>query len=189
MAQIETPTPPVVTAPEGSEPTGPMRRSLRFLLIGSLALNLAFIGLVAGAVIRGPDGFRAPRGVDLALGPIVAALSAEDRDAIRAELRIREALQLRPRRDRDALIAGLLVALRAETFDPAAVEAALNVPRDRAVAVQQAAQQALVTRISAMTPQARRAFADRLAEQMGHDGGREGDDGNEGHGGDDAPEN
>lgn len=155
---------------------GPMRRSLRYLLIGSLALNLLGLGLVGGAIIRGPDGFRAPRGVDLALGPIVQALAPEDRDAIRAELRIREALQLRPRRDRDALINALLAALRAETFDPAAVQAALDVPRDRALAVQQAAQQALLNRITAMTPAGRLAFADRLAAEMGHGGGDGQDD-------------
>ena len=174
MTQIETPKPAVGATVNAA----PMRRSIRFLLIGSLALNLLVMGLVGGALVNGPDGFRVPRGVDLALGPIVQALSPEDRDAIRAELRIREALRLRPRRDRDALISALLVALRADTFDPVAVEAALNVPRDRALAVQQAAQQALLARFTAMTPAARLAFADRLAEQMGHGedhGGPQGD--------------
>lgn len=170
MSQTETPKPPVV-------PAAPMRRSMRFLLIGSLAVNLLVLGLVAGAIIRGPDGFRAPRGVDLALGPIVQALAAEDREAIRAELRGREALQLRPVRDRNALINALLLALRAETYDPAAVEAALNVPRDRALAVQQAVQLSLLNRISAMTPAARLAFADRLADEMGHGGNGDGGDG------------
>lgn len=166
MLQTETPDPT----------SGPMRRSMRFLLIGSLAVNLLVLGLVAGALIRGPDGFRAPRGVDLALGPIVQALATEDREAIRAELRGREALQLRPMRDRNALISALLVALRAETYDPAAVEAALNVPRDRALAVQQAVQLSLLNRISAMTPAARLAFADRLADEMGR-----GEDHEQGH--------
>ena len=189
MTQTETMPPQA-----GGPPPAPMRRSMRYVLIASLAVNLLVLGLVAGAVIRGPDGFRAPRGVDLALGPIVAALAPEDRDAIRAELRQREALQLRPRRDRDALIAALLLALRAEPFDPAATQAALNVPRDRALAVQQAVQQSLLARITAMTPAGRLAFADRLSDAMGH-GGRDGDqegdqDGDQdggGNRGDDTP--
>ena len=189
MTQTETMSPQA-----GGPPPAPMRRSMRYVLIGSLAVNLLVLGLVAGAVIRGPDGFRAPRGVDLALGPIVAALAPEDRDAIRAELRQREALQLRPRRDRDALIGALLLALRAEPFDPAATQAALNVPRDRALAVQQAVQQSLLARITAMTPAGRLAFADRLSDAMGH-GGRDGDqegdqDGDQdggGNRGDDTP--
>ena len=174
MSQSETPVQTIVSQ------SAPMRRSLRFLLIGSLAVNLLVLGLVAGAIIRGPDGFRAPRGVNLALGPIVQALDIEDREAIRADLRGRDALQLRPLRDRNALISALLLALRAETYDPAAVEAALKVPRDRALAVQQAVQLSLLNRISAMTPAARLAFADRLADEMGR--GAEGD----GHDGDDG---
>lgn len=160
-------------------PAGPMRRSLRYVLIGSLAFNLLVLGILGGAILHGPEGFRPPRGVDLALGPIVEALAPEDRQAIRADLRGRDALQLHPRQERDALITALLVALRAQTYDPDAVAAALAVPRARAVAVQQAAQQALLARISAMTPGSRLAFADRLAEGLGRGG----------PGGEDPPQN
>ena len=167
MTQTEPPVLP--TAPIGTTVRPSMTRSMRALLIGSLALNLLVLGLLAGAVIRGPDGFRRASGVDLALGPIVQALGPEDRDAIRADLRGRDALQQRGPRDRDRQVTALLTALRAPVYDPAAVEAALNGPRDRALAVQQVAQQALLARITAMTPAARQTFADRLADQMDHD--------------------
>lgn len=157
----------------------PVRRSMRYLLIGSLALNLLVLGIIGGAVIRGPGGFGGPRGVDLALGPIVEALAPEDRQAIRTQLRANDMLRQHPRQIREALATALQAALRAEPYDPAAIEAALSIQRDRLVAVQTAGQQALVARIALMTPQARLAFADRLQEAIGR-----------GHGnGEVAPEN
>lgn len=157
----------------------PVHRSMRYLLIGSLALNLLVLGIIGGAVIRGPGGFGGPRGVDLALGPIVEALAPEDRQAIRTQLRANDMLRQHPRQNREALATALQAALRAEPYDPAAIEAALSIQQDRLVAVQTAGQQALVARIGLMTPQARLAFADRLQEAIGR-----------GHGnGEVAPEN
>ena len=169
MVQTETPTAPLA----------PKRRLMRYLLIGSLALNLLVLGIVGGAVIRGPGGFGGPRGFDLALGPIVEALAPEDRQAIRDQLRSNDMLRQHPRQDREALAKALQAALRMDPYDPAAVEAALSVQRDRLFAVQTAGQQALVARITLMSPQARLAFADRLQEAIGR-----------GHGnGEVAPEN
>ena len=161
MTQTETPVPPVPL----------VRRPMRYLLIGSLALNLLVLGIIGGAVIRGPGGFGGPRGVDLALGPIVEALAPDDRQAIRTQLRANDMLRQHPRQDREALVVALQVALRAETYDPAAIEEALSLQRDRLVAVQTAGQQALVARITLMSPEARLAFADRLqvAIGRGHD--------------------
>ncbi len=159
--------------------TLPVRRSMRYLLIGSLALNLLVLGIIGGAVIRGPGGFGGPRGVDLALGPIVEALAPEDRQAIRTQLRANDMLRQHPRQIREALATALQAALRAEPYDPAAIEAALSIQQNRLVAVQTAGQQVLVARIGLMTPQARLAFADRLQEAIGR-----------GHGnGEVAPEN
>ena len=147
-------------------PVPPMRRRMRYLLIGSLAMNLLVLGVVGGAVIRGPGGFGGPRGVDLALGPIVEALAPEDRQAIRTQLRADNALRLRPLQNRAALIAALQASLRAEPYDPAATEAALSVQSDRLMQVQRAGQQALADRIGLMSPEARLAFADRLEDAI-----------------------
>jgi uncharacterized membrane protein len=175
MTQTEPSTPPLSARPV--PPAG--KRTPRYLLIGSLALNLLVLGLVGGAILRdGPGGFGGPRGVDLTLGPIVEALAPQDRQAIRADLRAHEALRIRPRQERQAMIAALQRALRADAYDPAAVEAALSMQRDRLAAVQVAGQQALVARINLMSPADRLAFADRLAQAMDRDHDH----------GDDAPE-
>ena len=161
----------------------PMRRSWRILLIASLALNLLVLGIVAGALIGGPSGFGKSRGIDLELGPLVRALSREDRQAIREELRGNETVRQSPRRERDAMLAELLVTLRADDFDPAAAAAVLRRQYDRTAALMGAGQGVLLERIAAMSPQDRLAFADRLEAEMGH--GRGDDQGGDDQGGDD----
>ena len=144
----------------------PMRRSLRFLLIGSLALNLLVFGVLAGAMVAARGGAGPFRGIDLALGPVVAALEEKDRRAIRADLHNREAMPRPSRRDREAAMENLVAALRREPFEPAPLSSLLDNLRARAEAAQAAGQEALIARIVAMTPQARNAFADRLEVEL-----------------------
>jgi len=144
----------------------PMRRSLRFLLIGSLALNLLVFGVLAGAMVAARGGGGPLRGIDLALGPVVAALEETDRRAIRADLHNREALPRPSRRDREAAMENLVAVLRREPFEPAPLSSLLDSLRARAEAAQAAGQEALIARIVAMTPQARNAFADRLEAEL-----------------------
>ena len=143
-------------------------RGARWLLIGSLALNLMTLGLVIGAVASGGPGGRF-RGIDLATGPLVAALREEDRAAIRDMLRV----MVRPRHG-EALAqerVAILAALRTAPFDPGALAAALDSMRDRVGAATVMGQAALVARITTMTDTERAEFAERLQEtsQEGRD--------------------
>lgn len=154
-----------MTATDPTPPVAPARRGWRWLLILSLALNLAVFGVVAGAIVAGrTDG--PPRSFDLAIGPVARALEGGDRRAIMRDLMARG--DLRPRDDaaRDAETAALVAAIRADPFDPAAVAAILADMRARGERVVQAAETALVDRIAAMSPERRRAFADRLAHEL-----------------------
>ena len=72
----------------------PMKRSLRWLLVGSLALNLLVVGVVAGALLTGGphgashtdegdrgDARRDPRLRAMGNVPFVMALGPDDRSA------------------------------------------------------------------------------------------------------------
>ena len=152
-------------------PKSRMRPGLRILLIASLALNVMIIGVVAGGIMKG----RAPGpfgGFDMTIGPFDAALGDNDRRAIRAELRDRR--DIRPPRydDRIAAMEGFLNSVRAENFDPTAIEAAFAEQRARASTAMEAGQQALLNRIIAMDRDERVRFADRLERELRHGGDR-----------------
>lgn len=138
----------------------------RALLIGSLALNLAVAGLVAGAFLRSRMGDHPPPPraalLDPAFGAWGPALSREDRAALRAAFsaergRVAEGLRAE-RADR----AELLAVLRADPFDPAALDAVTARLSARMRERFEIGQRLVRDRILAMTPDERRAFADRL---------------------------
>jgi len=138
----------------------------RWLLVVSLAINLAIAGLFAGWVITGRAG-GPPHGFDLAIGPFARALDREDRRWIMRELTEgREAHQPRAPSDRAADRQAVVAAVSADPFDPAALSRAMDEMRERGDALQEATQSALVARIAAMTPDQRAAFAARLAEEL-----------------------
>lgn len=138
---------------------------MRVLLVVSLALNLLIAGVVVGAIASGRAG-GPPRVVDLNLGPLTRALDPEDRRAIGHALRSRE--DIRPPRpvERLANARALGQALRAEPFDRDMVARLLDSQRSRAADVFLAGQEALLDRLEQMTPEERRAFADRLGQEL-----------------------
>ena len=148
-------------------PAAPRRAPvwMRVTLVLSLAFNLLIVGIVAGALASGRAG-GPPRIVDLSLGPLTRALSDEDRAAIGEALRNREGF--RPPRpvQRMAAARDLKQALIAEPFDRAELARLLDAQRSRAAEVFEAGQDALLDQLEAMTPEERRAFADRLAEEF-----------------------
>ncbi len=141
------------------------RASRRFkIMLGlSLALNLLFVGLIAGAVWRneGGAGMRpggpAPQSY---AAPYVQALPRADRRALNRS--IRAAHPRLGREARRAVYGQMLTALRAEPFDTSAVQEVLDGQRSAILGVQEAAQSRWMAAISAMSDEQRRAYADRL---------------------------
>jgi uncharacterized membrane protein len=156
---------PNVLPPASPTPRSEARRPRRWLgpaLFLSVALNLLAVGILAGAVLgqRGDAGGRMPG--DAAALSWFAALDAQDRAALRAAWR-REGPALQSlRAQRRAETAALAAALRADPFDPAALEAALAAQAAGLAERQALAQRLLVERLAAMDPAGRAAFADRL---------------------------
>ncbi len=165
--------------PTDLPPIDPKRRAprwMRWTLIASLALNLAVLGVVVGAVVNhmSGDSPRPPSVRSLDLGAYSAALSPEDRRAMREAFRA-EWPGLRQMRARQAeTTAAILAALRADPFDAAALRAQLAAQRARVAEGHDLGQRLLMERLEAMTAPERAAFADRLEERLtrpGHSSG------------------
>lgn len=156
----------------------PARRWSRWVLVASLALNLIFIGLMAGAVYRhaGGPGAREHAGGPGARSygsPYVRALPREVRRAMFRDLR-RSDSGMPSRSERRVLYDRVLAALRTEPFDAAAVEAVLREQGRVALELQTAAEGAWLAEVSAMSPQERAVYADRVAEELTRRPGKHG---------------
>lgn len=146
-------------------PQAGMSRGLRVLLVVSLALNLAVAGLVVGRLVHGHPGGGRPMAVDLPLGPFARALSPEDRRAIGRDLLGDPALRDMRQSLREADIAALAEALRAEPFDSAAAAAVIARQSAKLRALEQAVEEALLSRFATMSAAERAALADRLVAE------------------------
>lgn len=166
----ETPVP--VAAPSAEQRLKRWRRAF----YASLAVNLLVLGVVGGAILKGPPPPHMAG--DPGFGPYGAALDDNDRKALKRAFRNRETgirtLRASMARDRQAV----LQALRAAPFDPADLDAALLTQRNNISAQIDFGQKILRDRLVEMTVTERRAFADRLEHSMdrkahgGHPGER-----------------
>lgn len=164
----QPPVPPVPPAPPVSSGKG-----VRIALGISVALNLAVVGLVAGALLRDGDP-RARMVRDLDFGPFTEALSPRDRDALRREF-VERAPEMRDvrRAMRDDLETFLTV-LRTEPFDPAALAVVMDNQDGRMARRIELGRDLLLDRLAAMPPEERAAFADRLERRLRRGGGNDG---------------
>ena len=142
--------------------TGPSR-VWRGVLVLSLAMNLAVVGLVVGAGVSGRFGDRPPRSFDFGLGPVARALEPRERRQIGLALRRDGAL-----RDMDLRgnAAAMIAALRADPFDAGQLQDLMVAQAGQMATLQRNAQAAFLDQITAMSPHRRAAFADRLQEEL-----------------------
>lgn len=140
--------------------TGTSSRRVRFLLVGSLALNLLIIGLAGGAYLRG--GGQPPRGFELQLGPLSDALLPQDRRQIGRDIRRELGDTGHNRRDRRAAFEALIQAVAADPFDPDTLRTAIERQQNRQVMLQNVALEAFLGHLNQMSPEDRNAFASRL---------------------------
>lgn len=139
-------------------------RWMRVLLVVSLAVNLAVVGVVAGWALR--HGGHHPSRLDMAGGPLTRALNDEDRRAIGQ--RMREVWRERGgnragiRSSFDALV----VDLRAVPFDPDRVAERMREQREGFAARFEMGQDVLISHLAAMSDADRAAYADRLEARI-----------------------
>lgn len=165
------------TSQPGPKPAG---RRWKWAFLGLLTLNLLAVGLIGGVIAKGPPkGERAIR--DLGFGLYGEALDEADRKALRKAF-MEQGPGLRDlRKAMRADLSTVLAALRAEPFNPAALDTAFAAQSARLEEKMMLGQGLLRDRLVAMTPEQRRAFADRLERSAirqerkgGPDGGRYG---------------
>lgn len=143
-------------------------RRIRWLLIGSLTLNLLVFGVVAGVALRFAGGDRMPPPAErsLGFGPWSGGLERKDYRALRqgfeASGRDFRAIWREERADRAALVA----ALRAEPFDAAALDAVAGRMQARTLERLELGQTLIRNHVQAMSPADRTAFADRLERSL-----------------------
>lgn len=147
------------------------RRSLgrggRIVLFMSLALNLIVVGLVVGALVMGggrDTDRRPPRGGETGLGPVLMALTPEDRRTLGRDMRRALRQAVRNRGETRALARNLAQAMRAEPYDSTRIDdlvAAQFEDVDKRLSI---ARELFLTRAAAMSPEERAAFADRLVD-------------------------
>ncbi|NJM82957.1 MAG: periplasmic heavy metal sensor [Tabrizicola sp.] len=146
---------------DASQPQTKTATWIKVLLALSLAVNLAVIGVVAGAVLKnGPRGASGPR--DIGIGMLSEALSREDRRALRAEFLARAPDLKDQRQAAKAEFAALLSALRMAPLDPRQLETALTAIEKRNATRLALGRDVLLARLVGMTEADRTAFADRL---------------------------
>ena len=143
--------------------TAKPKRLWRVVLVVSLALNLAVVGIIAGSIVSGRFGDGPPRSFDLGLGPMSRALEPKERRDIGRNLRENRVLRDYDLRGR---IDGIVAALQAEPFDEAALRALLAEQASRVANVQVKAQDAFVAVVADMTPERRAIFAETLREEL-----------------------
>ncbi len=171
MTDPATPPMPPAPPPPPPPPPRPAGRGIKIALAVSLALNLLVAGLAVGAMLRGGP---APGGRDFGLGPLSEALSREDRSALREAFLNRHPDARAERRAMRAEFDTLLAALRAEPFDPAALDAALQAIAQRNTELLETGRGLVAARLKAMDAEARAAFADRLEDGLRRMGRRDG---------------
>lgn len=144
-----------------------MKLWLRLVLFASLALNLAVVGVVAGAMWRhGDDDNRRGVRTDRVSMAYIRALDDADKRAIRDTMRA----QMPDRADRRAQVRDsfdpVLSALRRDTVDRAVLADLFEAQFAHALEGQRLARGVMLDRLAAMPPSERRAFADRVEQEL-----------------------
>ena len=133
---------------------------LKWLLIASLGLNLALVGVIAGAVLKGPHGPPA-----IGLWNYGRALPEPYRHDLGAALRASRHDWIGPREALRGQRAALADALVADPYDPAAVAEVLG--REPRLSDELAARgsRLLLEQIQRMGPEDRAAYAEALRRE------------------------
>ena len=146
---------------EGVSAPAPAGRWPRRILFVSLALNLFFVGAWAAFAWRHYAWERhRPWTPAMRIERLAESLPPADADKLRAEFRSRQSnIEAAVASYRQAQRA-VREALRAESFDPAALRAAMGEARSARSRLDEALQDVIATAGAMMTPEGRRSLAD-----------------------------
>lgn len=160
-------TDPVTSPPDAKAAPAKSPRWVKVLLALSLALNVAVLGIVAGAALkfhRGGVAMDGPGG--MSFGPFSDALTQDQRRALFRDLS-KDGSGLRDmRRELRADMDRVLTTLRATPFDPQAFRSAIEQQNNRLAARVDQGREGLIDLIEAMTDAERADFAAKLERRL-----------------------
>lgn len=151
-------------------PAAMTRGSSRWLLLGSLALNLFFIGIALALAVRpapAPTASTWDPDVFVRIERIAATLPAADAAVIRAQLGADRATLAAAQSAYHSDRAAIHEALRTEPFDAAALRASMSRARADRQSYDQILQNLFAQAASKMSPQGRLALADWPPKRRG----------------------
>lgn len=148
-------------------------RWMKLLLILSLAANVAVAGLFIGHSIRPHEDDRGARGSDRIVSWVVDMVPEDRREFAMTHMSQARDRIGAARAQRTARLPVVLDAIRAEPFDPAALDAALDAMFNRSTSGRAILREHLITMLAGFTPAERAAFAERFAERLGERGERD----------------
>ena len=161
-------TPPSRTDP----PPPPTSRGLKVALAVSVALNLGVLGLGLGSAFHGWRHGPGDMVRSIGFGPFTDALEPKDREALKDRF-LAKMSDFRAERQRmQADTAAVLTVLRADPFDPAALDAALGTMEHHISERMGLGRGLIEDFIKALSPADRLAFADRLEDSLRRGPGR-----------------
>jgi uncharacterized membrane protein len=141
-------------------------RSSRLLLIGSLALNLFFIGTIGALAARhymvpaSPAAVERPRTASARIERLAAPLPAADAEKLRAAFQARAGEAEGARDALNAAFERVQGALRAEPYDPTRLAAAFKDARAARPAYELAMQQVIEAAAASMSREGRSKLAE-----------------------------
>ncbi len=149
-------------------------RGLRIALAVSVALNLAVMGMVAGAILRanGPMHAQMPR--DLSVGFFTEALTPANRRDLLQRARTLTPGSFQDRRAMQEDLAATVAALRADPFDAAMLDKTMTAMIARVETRLDVGRDLLLGFLTDMSVADRLAFADRLEASLAKRGSRRG---------------
>jgi uncharacterized membrane protein len=136
------------------------RGSSRWLLLGSLALNLFFVGVAVAMAIRAPAPPTWDRNVFVRIERIANTLPPSDADLLRGQIKANRALIEDSQTAYRSAQNQIRVTLRQEPFDVEAMRAAMAKTRSARQAFDQVIQGVFAFSASQMSPAGRKALAD-----------------------------
>jgi len=139
------------------------RRWGRVVLIVSLGLNLAVVGVVAGSAFHFGGGGHRTHSANFA-APYIRALDHLDRASIREQLHRGPDMMQADQAARKETYRQMAEALRAEPFDSARIHTLMIQQREGVRTRISAAQDVWLRHVSGMSTQSRADYADRLEE-------------------------
>ena len=137
-----------------------MRGSSRWLLLGSLALNLFFLGAVVAMVVRAPAPSYWDRNVFVRVERLAATLPPADADLVRGAMNANHATIDTAQTKYHQAREHIHEVLRQEPFDPAALRATMAETRAARQDFDQVIQGVFATTATQMSSAGRHALAD-----------------------------